>query len=212
MKFLSLTFLVLQFSVIQAQNKFHPTGFVLCPVETKVEGSWAEIIPNFIVKGEISPDEKAKFLNNRIPLNWRTIRENELAIIQDQNFFSLLTLSLSREINYQLQEGSPNLLVYPVRDSIKSVATEYQKFLTKRKMDWVANPYKVHLAETNGKKSIEVWLHMYYQPTNHLQTNTSIKVTEEEVNANDGSVVNSLLMEVVKRTATIAVDRINRMR
>lgn len=204
---------IFQYCLVSAQNKFHPTGLVLCPMETKVEGAWADIIAGYVLKGEISPEEKAKFVNNKIPVNWRTIRENELAIIQDQNFFSLLSLSLSREINYQLQEGSPNLLVYPLRDSVKAVVTEYQKFLTARKMDWVVNPYKVHLAETNGKKSIEVWLHVFYQPTKHLQINTSVKVTEDDIlDANSEPDANGLFMEIAKRMATIAVDRINRMR
>jgi hypothetical protein len=213
MKVLLSIAIVLQFEILQAQNKFHPTGLVLCPLENKVEGSWENLIANYVVKGEISPEEKAKFVNNKIPINWRTIRENELAIIQDQNFFSFLSLTLSREINYQLQESSPNLLIYPVRDSVKSVVTEYQKFLTTRKMDWLVNPYKVLLTETNGKKSMEVWLQLHYQPTNHLQINTSIKVTEDEVvNASGESVISNLLAETVKRLATTAVDRISRMR
>lgn len=213
MKLLLSMVVVLQLGLLQAQNKFHPTGLVLCPMETKVESSWESLIVNYVAKGEISPEERAKFVNNKIPVNWRTIRENELAIIQDQNFFSFLTLSLSREINYQLQEGNPNLLIYPVRDSVKSVVTEYQKYLTTRKLDWVVNPYKVHLTEVNGKKIIEIWLHLHYQPTNHLQTNTSIKVTEDEVvNTSGEAVISNLLAEAVKRLATTAVDRINRMR
>lgn len=197
----------------QAQIKYFPTGLVLCAYERTELGNWPDSIGRFVVKTDVEDETKASLLNNKVPGNWKIIREHELEIMSDQNFYSFLSLLLEREINYRLLENNPNLLIYTVKDSINASLVEYKKLLAQQKVNWIINPYRVKLSGESGSLSITVNFQVYYNPTNHLQVNTTVSVSEVDVKKTcEGNLIDCLVGEMVNRLTTIAVDRINRVR
>ena len=195
------------------QTKFFPSGIVLYPYEKIAQGSWPDSIKRFVVKAEIDAKTRIQFIPKSLAENWKIIREHELEIMANQNFYSFLSLSIDREIIYRLLENNSNLLIYAVKDSMNASLPDYRKILLKQGVSWLVNPHRVTLSEVNGKKIIQVDVQCYYNPTGFLPINTSLKVTEDEVQGKcEGGIINCMLTEVVNKIATISVDRINRTR
>src|SRR5258706_511562 len=92
-------------SCVFSQEKVKPSGIVLCPHERSVATELKDSIENFRIATEITEEVRAQFIPDKLPLNWKLVRGNELKIMANQDFFSSLSLQLERAINYKLIEN-----------------------------------------------------------------------------------------------------------
>jgi hypothetical protein len=196
-----------------SQQKFFPTGVVMKPFEVIVADAYKDSVARYTAKGTVDADFKKKFIPNGLPSNWKTIRTRELAIMNDQDFGSFVSLALNREINYILLINNENLLIYCLNDSVNTALPTYNSLLQANKVDWMINPNKITLAMNDGKLSLTAAIQVYYRPTGFLNLNTTVSVAEDKVKDScTGSTLDCLIGELTRQLAVLVTDKINRMR
>jgi ribosomal protein L7Ae-like RNA K-turn-binding protein len=195
-----------------SQAKFNPTGIVLCPFEKIVAKDLQDSINTYQSATEITEDIRKQFIPPGLQMNWKLVREKELAIMANQNYFSLLSLSLEREINYKLVENYTNSLIVVAKDSSKTDLVTYKKLIEQHKVDWIVNPSSIKISQAAGKIKMEVKFQAYYHPLGYILLNTAFAITEADAKDCNDSKLTCLLNAAAAKMASLTVDKIERVR
>jgi hypothetical protein len=154
---------------VYSQEKFSPTVVILSPANINVsDSSIMEEISPYTIEQELSDEFKKGFLNPGLAPNWRRIRERELEFMPQQNFFTMISLNISRELAYLEVDHRPNMVIYPVKETSINDLVTYKKLCDKFQVSWVINPIMVELLSIGGKREMRLKVYLYNVVTHRL--------------------------------------------
>jgi hypothetical protein len=180
-------FLFFLASNLSAQTKFLPTVIALYPNEIAVTDSIAQKELNVYKKnGVVTQQLRNEYLRPGLALNWKTIREKELAFMDAQDFFTILTLSVTRELAYREIENRANLLIYPLKQTLPGTLIAYKKIADQHKVSWVMNGIRSEASIVENKRMLKITIQLYNVVTNRVYLDKiysadSSMLTEEEI-------------------------------
>jgi hypothetical protein len=195
-----------------SQVKFAPKGIVLSPYEKVVAPTLKDSIDLYKSSTEITEEVRKQFITPNLPLNWKMVRENELKVMANQDYFSMLSLQLEREINYKLIENYSHALIVVTKDSSKADVVLYKKIIAQHKIDWVINPYSIKISNVGNKSKMDIKFQIYYEPLGYIILNTALTITEAGITDCTEAPLMCLLNAAAKKMADLAVDKIERLR
>ena len=117
-----------------------------------------------------------------------------------------------REINYKLIENYSHALIVVVKDSSKADMALYKKLIDLHKVDWIINPYSIKISKVGNKNKMDVKFQIYYQPLGYIILNTALTFNESQITDCSEARLMCLLNTAAKKMATLAVDKIERVR
>ncbi len=151
-----------------AQLKFVPTIVALYPREINNDSVSSMELRNYQQRGVVTEQLRKQFLRDGLAPNWKTIRERELAFMDEQDFNTLFVLSLTRELTYLEIENRPNLLIYPLRTTSDNSPISYKRLADERKVSWIINVTRVETISEGDKRVLKVNVQLYNVVTNRL--------------------------------------------
>ncbi len=199
-------------AVLWAQDGHKPRGIVLIPFDRVVSSGLKDSVNVFLNKVEITEDTRMQFIPAKLPANWKKVREQELKILANQDYFSTLGLQIERDINYKLIANYEQALIFVVRDSSKADLTNYKKLIADYNVDWIINPYSLTASTIQGKVKLDVKFHVYYHPLTFTMINSSVSFSESAIEDCSERKLLCLLNMASLKIAEQAVDKIERVR
>src|ERR1041385_4091760 len=104
---ITITFWLLTTSkqVVFAQTGNVPSVIALSFNEVKMDSLATTELKVYIKDKAVTDEFRKSFLRDGLAPNWKTIRQRELAFMEQQDFFSMLILSVTRELTYKEVEN-----------------------------------------------------------------------------------------------------------
>jgi len=151
-----------------SQTKFVPTVITLYPNESKVDSASYIELKLYEKTGVVTDQLRKEFLREGLASNWKIIRENELSFMDQQDFWSLLILSVTRELTYKEIENRSNLLIYPLKQTLANTLPSYKKLADQNKVSWVVNFVRAEALQEADKQILRVTVQLYNVVTNRI--------------------------------------------
>jgi hypothetical protein len=160
-KHIALTlFISLSTLISKAQAVFEPSVVILYPQAVIANDTINREHDVYIKELEITEALRKSYVKEGLAKNWKIIREKELEFIKKQDFATLLTLTLSRELTYKELEHHENPLIFPVKEPLTNKLL-YKSIAQKYHVTWVINILKVELSTIKKVKKMKLTLQTY---------------------------------------------------
>lgn len=200
------------FAVAQVQGKFLPSVVVLYPSAIKADSTSASELKSFEKQETITDAFRQEYVRPGLPPNWKTIREKELLFIDQQDFYSLLELTITRELTYREMENRTNLLIYPSKDKSVADLVAFKKMADQHQVSWVLSITKVETTLQNSIRKLIVNVQLYNVITHRIYLTQVYTQSSESIT--DSSACESVwmcLIESIKDPiVTDVADRIEK--
>jgi hypothetical protein len=178
--FLIFVFYCLAFAGF-SQGKFLPTVILFYPNEIKEDSLSSIELKAFQITGTVTEQMRKEFIREGLAPNWRIIREKELVLMNEQEFYGNLILSITRQLTYLEIENRSNLLIYPEKRKLSGGLVNYKKIADEYRVSWVVNINKTEAVALQGKRLLNVTLQLYNVVTNRIYLDKSYSVDSSEV-------------------------------
>lgn len=152
---------ITSFVVAQAPGKFIPSVVALYPSVVKPDTASARELKVFEKQETITDAFRQEYVRSGLPPNWKTIREKELLFIEQQDFYSLLELTITRELTYREMENRTNLLIYPSKDKSVADLVAFKKMADQHQVSWVLSITKVETTLQNNIRKLILNVQLY---------------------------------------------------
>jgi hypothetical protein len=195
------------------QTKFVPAVAALYPTEVKVADTVsARELKAYDKTGVVTEQMRKEFLREGLALNWKTIREKELEFIDEQDFFSVLMLSITRELTYREIENRNDLLIFPLKQTALNTLPACKKVADQHRVSWVVNFVKAEASKDGDNRALSISIQLYNVVTNRMYidkkfTFTSLELPEDAVCSD---VWNCLAGKMTDAIVTDLADKIER--
>ncbi|MBI3483059.1 MAG: hypothetical protein HY015_08830 [Bacteroidetes bacterium] len=158
---LALSFLGHQQKKAFAQHGNVPSVIALYPNEIETDSLAATELKNYENEKAITEDFRKGFLREGLAPNWKIIRQNELAFMEHQDFFSMLVLTITHELTYKEADNRTNLLIYPIKERCAGSLLANKKIADHNKISWVINFLKAEARMVEGKRRLTISVQLY---------------------------------------------------
>jgi hypothetical protein len=151
-----------------AQTKNVPSVIALYPNEIKSDSVSSVALSIYKNDSALNDTFRKGYIKPGLAPNWKTIREKELDYMEKQDFFSILVLTITRELTYKEVENRSNLLIYPIKEKSASSLIAYKKIADQNNVSWLVNFTKVETHSIGDKHTLIVSVQLYNSITPRL--------------------------------------------
>jgi hypothetical protein len=177
MKYLFFYILVQVIFLASTFGQTAPSLAILYP--NRIEAS-SDILGALEVYGSrmvITDEMRQSFITPDLPDHWKINRTKLLDFLEEQDFFSLITVSTSNQLSYQLNNSHDVLLCFPVKDISSANKSVYMDLCNKHDVSWIINYTDLKLRMENGTAKIEAKLQVYNVVSDHIWLNKTYIVS-----------------------------------
>lgn len=199
------------FVVAQAPGKFIPSVVALYPSVVKSDSASGIEIKAFEKQETITDAFRQEYVRAGLPTNWKTIREKELLFIDQQDFYSLLELTVTRELTYREMENRTNLLIYPSKDKSVVDLAAFKKMADLHQVSWVVSITKIETTLQNSIRKLVVNVQLYNVITHRIYLTQVYSQSSESIDPAACESIWMCLIESIKHPiVTDVADRIEK--
>jgi hypothetical protein len=208
----TLCLLLVSEPILFAQSGNVPNVIALYFNEIKMDSLASAELKIYANDKAVTDEFRKSFLRDGLAPNWKTIRQKELAFMEQQDFFSLLILSVTRELTYKEVENRSNLLIYPTKEKSESSLTAYKKIIDQNKMSWLVNFTKAEAGLVNGKRSLTIAVQLFnaIQPRLFLDKKYTIDASTVSDAASCEEIWACYSQQIAVQVAVDLMDKIER--
>jgi hypothetical protein len=163
------------------QDDLEPTVVLLYPNALTASDPILNALEEYSTTLEITEEVRRNFVRDDLTKNWKLIRTHELDFIQHQDFLKLFVITVSRDVTYKEANYHDRPYIFPLDKKLPADRLAYHTLADSCKVSWVVNFTNVTLTETNGVKTLSVYVQMYNAMTRRLFIDSTFKVTDQKV-------------------------------
>lgn len=120
---------------------------------------------------EITEEMRAEFVSPALPQHWQKNRTMMLEFMKEQDFFGLVTKSISDQLTYLLHNNHDAIINFPVREVCPPDLKTYRQFADKYQVAWIVNLTSLEMTKQADSVFLKVRIQLFNKPSNWIWLN-----------------------------------------